>query len=386
MGDDVEEKLLGYLGRGQGPQSYEIGLFTQHFDRIMAILEGKVVPPYEIEIQPTSRCNLRCKWCFGQRYIKLPDLLTLDNVPRLVRKVTEFEEDGFGIDNIKFCGSTGEPLLNEATIEAIKRFKDAGKKVILFSNGVLLDKEIIGDGKHYYDVIAGMDRLTLSLDADCEETFRRVKETDGFERIIGGLEKLMERRDGLTVEASYVITEDNLEGVFPAALLMKLIGVDNMIYRVDFTDPAAVHRISDKIIENISATEQLSDKGFNVISAYDNKSIEQDNSAFHSHGNKCYTSHFWASIGPDLRLYACGHRTHGGVKSYGSLLEHSLRELWTSKERQEGIARLPDRHCVFCSPGSARRNEFMTYLSTLPTEQIREFYEKHVVNGALGAS
>jgi len=112
-GGDVsnETKFVDFLTRGSPPEDYEAQLLREHSSRVKAIFEGKIVPPYELEIQPTAKCNLKCRHCFGRDYCKLGDKIGLEEMKVIAERVDEFRENGFSIDVVKFCGATGEPFV-----------------------------------------------------------------------------------------------------------------------------------------------------------------------------------------------------------------------------------------------------------------------------------
>ncbi len=383
VGEDFQ-KFDEFLNKGEFPCDYERQLLQKHEKRIKAILQGKTIPPYEVEIQPSSYCNLNCKHCFGKALTseKLPNRIGEEELQTIAKKTDTYKENGFEIEIAKFCGTTGEPLFNPATMYGIELFKNLGKKVIVFTNGLWLDKKY--KNKEYLEYIAEADKLNLSIDAGSEETFMKLKGRLGFERIINNLGRLIEKKEqkrkNLDVTVSYVVGKDNYHETYKIARLIKDFGVDQLVFRVDFTDPKEIQKISDKIIYNINRAKEYQNGKFKIISVYSEQQIKNDNSGFHSRGRKCFNQHFWACVGPDCNLYACGHRTYHGVKSYGSLLEKSFDEIWESNLRKENIKNLPDEKCKFCSPSSTRRNDFMTFLShkseVLSSTQFREGYSR----------
>jgi MoaA/NifB/PqqE/SkfB family radical SAM enzyme len=368
--DNFHKLLLKFLNRGQPPHDYESQIIRNPNlkRRLEAIFSGRVIPPYEVEIQPTSCCNLRCKHCFGTSLTcnKLENKIRKEEIKEIAEKIDEYKEGEFQIEIVKFCGTTGEPLLNPITPYAIELFKKLNKKITLFTNGVLLDKEL--NGKKYLDYVLKADKLILSLDAASKETFYRLKRRDFFNKVVRNLEELIEKRNltesNLNIAVSYVISEENYEEILEATDLVKNLGADEIRFRVDFAHPDKVQKISDKIIKALDQTQKYKTDNFQVSEIYSEEEISGDCRAFNSWGRKCFNQYFWACIGPDGNLYACGHRTYFGVESYGSLLNESFKEIWTGKKRSETLSKLPDKRCIYCSPSSARRNTFLTFLET----------------------
>ncbi len=356
-----------FLNRGQPP--YEKILLKYHEKRVLAMLNKKIVPPYEIEIQPSSTCNLNCNHCFGKTLTskRLENKIKEKQIKTIANRINQYTEGEFKTESIKFCGTTGEPLVNPATLYGISLFKALGKQIVLFTNGLYLDK--VYQGKKYLDYLININRINLSLDAGSEKTFLELKGRVGFSRIIKSLEELVEKKHkNLKINISYVIGEKNHQEIIKTAKLTKELGVDELRFRVDFTDPKKIHKLSKKIIPSLNYAKEYSNDKFKVLSSYSDEEIKQDDSAFNSCGKKCFTQHIWACIGPDCELYSCGHRTYFGVKSYGSLLNHSFKDLWTNQKRLENLKNLPDDYCKFCSPFSSRANDFITFLDNLKNQ------------------
>jgi len=365
MLDDLVDKARA----AKEPCDYGMQLMMNSPERAEAVLQGKVVPPYEVEIQPSSKCNVQCEHCFGAKYKKLPHVLGDSEMVTVVDRIADFTDNGFSTEVIKFCGTTGEPLVNPAIKAGIVRAKERGKKVIVFTNGVLINE--------YVTDLLNVDRINLSLDAGTGETFRSLKKVDKFGEVIRGLDCLLAEkgRSGQKtprVIASYVIGEKNLDDVAKVPALMSHLGVDDMLFRVDFTNPKWVKQNLDKIRTKLDVAKSYARPGFNIVAVYENEDLSNNGSAFSSYKFGCYNHNFWACVGPNAELYFCGHRTHGGVESCGSLLDRTMRDLWVSDKRKKMIETLPDEHCKVCSPSSHARNEIMSRLAHLG---IGAFYE-----------
>jgi len=358
-----QERFKKFLNRGNPP--YEKILLKYHEKRILAILKGKIIPPQELEIQPSSKCNLRCTHCFGKTLTNenLEDKIGEKEIEVLAEKINNYKEGDFEIESVKFCGTTGEPLINPAMIHGINLFKDLGKNIVVFTNGLYLDK--FYQGKKYLEYFTDINRLNISLDAGSERTFKNLKGRVGFSRTVKSLGELIEKKNGkLKINVSYVISEKNPNEIVKTTKLMDDLGVDEIRFRVDITNPEKIHALSGLIIYELNKAKDYPKKHIKVASVYSPNEIKED-SIFHSHGKRCFTQHLWACVGPDCNLYACGHRTYHGIESYGSLLDNSFKELWTSKKRLENLKNLPDEHCNFCSPFSSRTNDFMTFLDSI---------------------
>jgi cyclic pyranopterin phosphate synthase len=135
-------------------------------------------PLQDLRISVTDRCNFRCVYCmpkelFGKDYAFLPhaDLLTFEEIARLAKIFV-----AHGVRKVRLTG--GEPLLRkniEKLIELLAALDtpDGGKlDLTLTTNGSLLKRK----AQALKD--AGLQRVTVSLDALDETTFRRMNDVD----------------------------------------------------------------------------------------------------------------------------------------------------------------------------------------------------------------
>lgn len=128
---------------------------------------------HDLRISVTDRCNFRCIYCmpraiFDADYAFLPrqDLLSFEEITRIARVFA-----ARGVRKIRITG--GEPLLRkhlENLIEQLARIPDV--ELTLTTNGVLLPRM----AQRLRD--AGLHRVTISLDAIDDETFRAMNDAD----------------------------------------------------------------------------------------------------------------------------------------------------------------------------------------------------------------
>ncbi|MBU0893920.1 MAG: radical SAM protein [Nanoarchaeota archaeon] len=378
--NNIEKKFKEFLNKPGIP--YEKRLLKCYSEQILNILSKKCPPPYEIEIEPASRCNAGCLHCFGRQYKKCDEkLYSRKNMDRVIEQVLKFKNNKFNIEVVKFCGSTGEPLLNPQTIYAIEMF--SGEKILrLFTNGILLGKN--KNNFKYLKSISKINKLDLSLDVGTTKTLELTKPGSKKSKvtvkdILESVKKIKDISDSnLQVEAGYVITNYNYSEIIEATKKVKDSHVDLIRFRIDLTDRTVSKNHGDKINFLLKQAKSYEDKNFKVIPVYSESEIKStDSSCFSSKESRleCFVSKFWTCIGPDGNIYPCGHVVEKGAKNYGNILEKDIWNIWEGKQRQETIKNLPGDKCKICSPFSFRANDFMTFLSNLPFEKSKKMVE-----------
>ena len=150
------------------------------------MLDARTRPLRDLRISVTDRCNVRCVYCmprevFGRDFVfaQREELLTFEEIERLTRIVARR-----GVEKIRLTG--GEPLLRRDLESLVARLAviEGITDIALTTNGSLLT-----DAKARSLASAGLRRVTISLDAVDEATFRKV--TDGHvtvDRVLGAVD------------------------------------------------------------------------------------------------------------------------------------------------------------------------------------------------------
>lgn len=132
---------------------------------------GRVLRDLRISI--TDRCNFRCVYCmprevFDKHYpfLRRSELLSFEEIVRVARRFV-----AQGVRKIRITG--GEPLLRKHVENLIERLAAIdGIELTLTTNGVLLPRM----ARQLKD--AGLNRVTVSLDALDDATFRTMNDAD----------------------------------------------------------------------------------------------------------------------------------------------------------------------------------------------------------------
>jgi len=127
-------------------------------------------PLHDLRISVMDRCNFRCPYCmpestYGEhyRFLDAGERLDFDEIERVARAAAQL-----GVSKLRLTG--GEPLLRAHLPELVARLRriDGIDDLAMTTNGVLL-------ARHARALrVAGLDRVTISLDTLDADLFRRM--------------------------------------------------------------------------------------------------------------------------------------------------------------------------------------------------------------------
>jgi GTP 3',8-cyclase len=147
---------------------------TAPTDRVTGRLTDRLGRPVEdLRVSLTDRCNLRCRYCmpreiFGadHAFLEREELLSFEELTRVLSAFVDL-----GVSKLRLTG--GEPLLRKDLPELIAMLSplEGLRDIALTTNGILLPR--VADQL----VAAGLQRVTVSLDALDDATFRAVADT-----------------------------------------------------------------------------------------------------------------------------------------------------------------------------------------------------------------
>lgn len=377
----ITEKINFMLNKGKPPFDYARILLKEYNPHIVSYFNKKNPVPYEIEIQPSSKCNANCSHCWAKSFPRLEDKLeTKENADWIIKRVLEFKEQGFPLPKIKFCGSTGDPLMNPIIDYIIDGFYGQ-RNMRLFTNGVKLGES--KDDLKYLESLSKLNSIYLSLDAGTTETLWKIKQGAkqrkvSIEDILQGARKIKEfGNTGIYV--SYVITKDNYQEISEASKKSKENNFNLIRFRIDLEDRELSKEKSKEIINGLNNAMQYNSENFKVIPIHSNEEISETNQeCFSSKGRglKCYTNLFWTCIGANGKVYPCGHIVSPLTEDYGSLFENTFQEIWNGEKIKLARIKVPGDLCKICSPFSLTTNEIMNDLALLSDYERQDFLKR----------
>ena len=183
-------------------------------------------PLRDLRISLTDRCNMRCRYCMPREHFDSHDFLAKEEILSY-EELTAVVESliPLGLTKVRLTG--GEPLLRRdvcSFIEMLPKELD----LAMTTNGILLERFAADLAA------AGLNRVTVSLDALDVETFQAMGDTNETpETVLRGIEAA--RMAGLSVKVNTVIragyNEHSIEKVAE-----RFVGTDVVVRYIEFMD------------------------------------------------------------------------------------------------------------------------------------------------------
>ena len=179
-----------------------MGISPHHsIDMSKSITDTLGRPLRDLRISVTDRCNFRCRYCMPREkfaadfeFLRREMLLSFEEINRCVAALLPL-----GVEKVRITG--GEPLLRRDLANLVAMLSDYGIDLALTTNGALLSKYALVLAK------AGLNRVTVSLDALDDETFRSMNDMNdkkiSLQQILDGIESAT--NSGLEVKINCVV-------------------------------------------------------------------------------------------------------------------------------------------------------------------------------------
>lgn len=136
--------------------------------------------PLHIQLEPTTFCNLECKMCIRNDVLEKERHLSFDDFLKIFHSIKP--------KKITFAGA-GEPTLNPMLADMIRYAADHGVSAMISSNlttSFSVLKKI---------ALSGLKVMKISIDAANKETYKAIRGSDFFDRIIESVKAINKLRE-----------------------------------------------------------------------------------------------------------------------------------------------------------------------------------------------
>lgn len=341
----LEEFVRCVIKRLAGSVSHQIDAKNVFENFVFSGRCKKLTAPYEINIDLTFRCNLKCIFCYASSAAMddQPNDLSTDEVFDIIDEFKALK-GAF----ILFGG--GEPFIREDFLEIFKYTKSKGLWTYVITNGSLITEEVAYEYAKYYNPL--FDKIQVSLDGSTPEINDKQRGVKGaFTNTVSGIANLV-ATGKIKPIINTVVTQINYADV--PNILNLAIAHHALTFRC-----LKVHKIGRggiaQLYEKLALTQTQSDALFDLLNRKREElfgviGIASDNACVFPMSVKAIRDRFQKRPGAVPASYSCAAGTtklaiapDGGVVpcSYfydfpefymGSVKEKSLKELWEQED------------------------------------------------------
>jgi len=312
----------------------------------------------QVEIHPTNRCQLDCKWCFYKkrsRNIEMGKMIFF----QLIEDILQLSN---GKTKVIFSGG-GEPTLYPYLLEGVKFCKKNKLKIGIISNGLFPNSFARKIGR----LLENGDFIRISLDASDGNQYFRLKGIDAFDKIIKMIDllcRLKNKDKNFELNIGYAVSRKNLIDIlqfydFIINLLNEKPQINNVILRpiidgflTDRNNSLIESQIKEmnKIICPLDERINISDflnrlKGINAKISF----------------KRCYVREYMAVVEPNGEVYPCAvvsamsqkMSKHKYILLLGNITYDRFKDIWLDKEKYLS------QFCPRCNPRDILFNNYI---------------------------
>lgn len=266
--------------------------------------------PYVLLVDPSSLCNLRCKWCPSGYDSLIAETKRAQQVmpfalfEELIRQAAEYGSPFRVLRLYK----EGEPLVNPQFEDMVKLARESGcfSRIDTTTNGLLLNPE-----RNRKIIQAGIDQINISVNGVSEEqVYRHTNRHIDFEAYVRNIRDLCEHKGDCTIyikSIKDVLTEKEQETFF------RLFG--------DLADRVYLERLSPAWPDfDITQSGYLYEDIGNYEQPLENRKV-------------CPYLFYIMVVNADGTVSTCvGDWKHGQV--VGDIQKNSLKEIWLGESQR----------------------------------------------------
>ncbi len=280
--------------------------------------------PRSVQIECTTRCNLKCTMCEISYWTEKPADLQFENIQQMVAHLPRLKRvDLTGI---------GEALMNPKFMEIVQFLKGQGIYVTLNDNFTLMT-ELTARRLVELEV----DQIFVSLDGATQETYEQIRRGAKFETVIANVQRLLAIKEQLSkklpeVKINCVVTLSNYPELPDLIELAHTLGIGmvQFVNVITFEDTAQLGTQDLQRVQGIFQKTVARAQALGVlvkIELFDKLPVQQCDFP--------WTRNF---VTYDGYVHPCcyttqnGDRTAQNQRSLGNLIEHSFADLWCGPE------------------------------------------------------
>lgn len=283
-------------------------------------------------IEVTSRCNLRCPFCYIDHHHTNKEL-TYRQICRIIDEITE---EGC----LRLLLTGGEPFMRNDFLDIYSYAKKKGLIIVIFTNGTLITPQIADFLEEWPPYL-----IDISLYGITKETYENVTHVRGsFEKCMRGISLIIEK--GLPLHLKTPVTTLNKDEVWSIKRFAEDLGID---YRYDpfinprfdgSKEPYQFRLSSKEAVDLEMAEEKTSNAWLKHHQRFKKQTSQSDKRLF-----TCGIGRFSFYISSDGRLKCCLLLEKPSL----SLIQGSFKESWHRLSVEvRGLKRKKESRCATC--------------------------------------
>ena len=332
------------LKRKRLPYLSEISLvFRRNF------FKSEVMPlPTFVQIEPTTKCNLECKFCSRHSLNKsrLNKDLNLEQFEYILSKIPTLKK-------IKLQG-LGEPLLNKEISKILNVAKDSKKIISLISNGLMFKKVDIDP------LLQILDCFYISIDSLDLSSFSEIRGGASLKEVIENIDFIIRKRNefksSTRVGINFVITHLNYKELFELERFVR----DHKIDILSLIEVENWHTPVEESFKEakgyIKSARAISGEVRNAIKIIEGKlektPVELEYADSKKRKMTCRWPFDYCFITVDGFVTPCCIRSNPDIINFGNIYKEDFKTIWNGKKyrefRRTFIKNLPNSVCDCC--------------------------------------
>lgn len=318
------------------------------------------IRPKTAEVISTMNCCFRCLQCSyrePKEKMGIWDKRISANMPAEHMGIIVDKLSDAGVENIVFTGG-GEPLANlETTLAGMKRAKEKGINVGLYTNGFFLGGYAAGEIKKINPLF-----IRISIYGMDPDNFQRYTNADreNYYRVIDNVKNLLAEKNKGGLSSKIILSFLVHPELYPDAVCVDRFFEDYFTIEelkaftyIRFTPAVDYYHhkqheksFFDPFFQRVNQNaERLKYVVPIIVYMHRVNDLYKKNAFF-----QCLGSGFYVEVAPDGDVYLCCERLMNEDYRIGNMLIDSINDIFRSEKREKLLRRINDGKCQMCPP------------------------------------
>ena len=280
--------------------------------------------PKSIDIEPTIRCNFRCKMCQRTYWNRKAEDLSFDNFKRIVCSFPDLKE-------IKLQGM-GEPFLNPELFRMVEYSKSKDIKVVIYSNASLFHYDSIFEQL----IDSHIDLLRISLDSGNKERYESIRVGASFEQVISNIRKITNENKSIkNIELWTLLMNPNFSDIPQIINIAHECGINTINIQLILNTFDYKEEVGDVISQLQSNKRNLEKATFDNWIDYAVKktiNLKFAYSKAYSPSRVCHWAFDKAFISVEGYVVPCCTIADPNVINFGNIFDIPFETIWNSEK------------------------------------------------------